>query len=550
MKLCNKVKKRKMDKRITYSIIGILLIAIVVGAFSISQSNNSATGNSFFNFKERFSGFKSNFNSNSTTQEGAKLPSDKEAPSNNGAPSDQEVPSNQEMPSKSPGYLGPPIGTGEGNSTGIGEINSTGYECDYTGSIVPFNQGLLDYTISSSISKNDSKNKVDMSRRFSVVDKEKAEKYLLLKDFGNYTMNQVIFSKLEYFACMIPDWLYEKLEGLYLVRYHDKNVARASVMVLKDRETAVYVAQLLLAASTDDLQFKTINGNYVAYTAQGAYWWTHDNLIIRIAAHTAPEINKKGEVIQNGSFDFGPCEQLDVLDDMDLAKCIKDQFWQEVPQDILYAYLNKLPSDGEEITWPEKGQFADLLNESDWQSHDEAGEHQWGCDPERNKEINDAFAAMEGAFSGDKEAQRAKTMSRLDDVAKVINAETDKRWYYLGERVTFNATVLSQGKDQGVVTAEVNDDIFPNPETTTITLTPSNCGKRETYREKITGEEIPKKPEEGISGKEGNGSGYEKGTISGSPKKGGSNEKNAPEGPQGVEKKENPSFWDWLKSLF
>ena len=363
----------------------------------------------------------------------------------------------------------------------------TGYECDYKASIVPFNQGLLDYTISSSLSNPDSENKVTMSRRFSMVDKELASQYLLLQNFGDYTQGDTVFSMLEYYACMFPDWLYEKLEGLYLVKYQGENVARASVLVFKDRETTEYVAQLLLALSTDDLEFKTINGNYVAYTAQKSYWWTHDNTIVRIASHTTPMKADATGVTQEPSYDFSICETLESLNSMDAAQCIKDQFWKEVPQDILYAYLAKLPSDGEEIEWPEPGQFADLLAEANWPSENEEGEHQWGCDPERNKAINDAFGAMEDAFSGDKAAQEAKTLSRLDDGAKVTAASTDKRWYYLGETVNFNGKVLTLDENQGTVSVEVNDNIFPHPETTTLTMTATHCGDRETYQEKMTG---------------------------------------------------------------
>ena len=363
----------------------------------------------------------------------------------------------------------------------------TGYECNYKATTVPVHQGLLDYTIASSLSNPDSKNKVTMSRRFSMVDKNLASQYLLLQDFGDYKQGDTVFSMLEYYACIIPDWLYNKLDGLYLVKYDGEHVARASVMVFKDRNTTEYVAQLLLALSGDDLQFKWVNGNYVAYTAQKAYWWTHGNTIVRIASHTTPMKANATGVTQEPSYNFSICETLDVLGSMDQAKCLHDQFWQEVPEDILFAYLNKLPSDGENITWPEPGQFASLIEDANWPTTNEVGEYQWGCDPERNKEINDAFAAMGDVFNGSKDSQREKTFSRLEDGAKVTEAYTDKRWYYLGEPVTIFGKVLTADEQQGTVTAEVNKDIFPHPETDVLTMKATECGNRETFMEKNTG---------------------------------------------------------------
>jgi len=361
----------------------------------------------------------------------------------------------------------------------------TGITCDFTGTVTPFNQGLLDYKIWSDASNPNTENKVSMSRRFSVVNKDLALQYVFLNDFGAYKLNDVVFSKLEYYSCIIPDWLYEKLVGIYIVKYQSEHVARASVMVFEDRETAVYVAQLLLALSGEDLEFKWVNGNYVAYTAQKAYWWTHDNMIIRIASHTTPMKADATGITQEPSYDFSICETLDVVDEMDIAKCIQDQFWREVPQDMLYAYLGKLPSDAEEISVPEQGQFANLLAEASWPNHGETDEYQWGCDPERNAEINAAFNAMSGEFS--KENQQAKTASRTEDGVKITAASTDKRWYYLGEIVTLSATALSLDGNSGAVIADINNDIFPNPDITSIYMKNNGCGNRVTYTQKVTG---------------------------------------------------------------
>ncbi|NOZ80190.1 MAG: hypothetical protein GXP63_00835 [DPANN group archaeon] len=375
-----------------------------------------------------------------------------------------------------------------------------GVECDFTAGTVPFNQGLLDYKIYSDASNPDTDNKVTMSRRFSMVDKGLASQYLLLNDFGDKKLNQVVFSMFEYYACMLPDWLYEKLEGLYLAKYldittDDGGVTRASVMVLKTREDAIYVAQLLLALSTDDLEFKWVDGNYVAYTAQKAYWWTHDNMIIRIAHHDVRGPDTTDAQRQQQLEDFAICETLDVVGEMIPAKCIKDQFWEEVPTDILNAYLAKLPSDGDEVPWPEQGQLGEVASEIEWPSENEVEEHQWGCDPERSAEINKAFASMNDAFSGDKDAQRAKTLSRLDDKVKISAASTDKRWYYLGEPVTFSASTVSLDEDVGTVWVDVNDNIFPHPEITTLRMEKLRCGPRETYQEKLTGMKQPEKPQ-------------------------------------------------------
>jgi hypothetical protein len=361
----------------------------------------------------------------------------------------------------------------------------TGITCDFTGTVKPFNQGLLDYKVWSDASNPDTENKVSMSRRFSVVNKDLASQYVFLNDFGTYKLNDVVFSKLEYYSCIIPDWLYEKLEGIYIVKYQSEHVARASVMVLEDRETAVYVAQLLLALSSEDLEFKWVNGNYVAYTAQKAYWWTHDNMIIRIASHTTPMKADATGITQQPSYDFSVCETLDVIDEMDIAKCIHDQFWRDVPQDMLYSYLGKLPSDAEEISMPEQGQFADLLSEAQWPNHGETDEYQWGCDPERNAEINAAFNSMSEEFS--KENQQAKTASRAEDGVKITAASTDKRWYYLGEIVTISATALSLDGNSGAVVADVNNDIFPSPDITSVYMKNNGCGNRVTYTQKVAG---------------------------------------------------------------
>lgn len=350
--------------------------------------------------------------------------------------------------------------------------------CDFAGQITPVHQGLLDYTVRSDASSQTTGNKVTISRRMSIVNRDLALQYLVLNNINNNDLIDVVFSMLEHYECMIPDWLYAKLEGVYLAKYQDQNVARASVIVFEDRETAVYVAQLLMLLSTDELQTKIVDGNFVYYTAQKAYWWSHDNLLIRVAAHTPPPKAYRDGTLQDVPQGVQSCETLDVIGGMK-DNCLAYQFWQEVPNDILSSYLAKLPSDAEEIPWPEPGQFAGLSTGNIWPSEDEWMNVQMGCD---------GTAAWDQV--GNPWEEEGKLATRPDDKVKITSVNTDKRWYYLGETVTISASAVSVDGNFGHVIADVNNDIYPHPEFTSVAMQATKCGDWVPYVQRMTGVDI------------------------------------------------------------
>ena len=329
-----------------------------------------------------------------------------------------------------------------------------------------------------------------MSHRFSMVNKALASKYLILRDFSDAPLVEVVFSMLEHYECLIPDWLYEMLEGLYLAKYrtYSGNTTRASVLVLKTREDAVFVAKLLLSLGEGHYEFQWVNGNYVVYTTQEkGYWWIHDNMIIRVANHIArdKDVRATEKPMQSPAEQekFQLCETLDTLDELLLNKCIRDAFWDEVPKNIFYAYLDKLPSDGDEVDWNTplelNGQQVNM-SQIEWPTQNDTEEHQWGCDPEKSKVINNAFDTLEGRFNATIEDVNAQSASHQYDVVKITDAHTDKRWYYLGEVVHFFASTASadENVDLGQVIADVHNDIFPTKDTTPIYMRKVSCGPR------------------------------------------------------------------------
>ncbi len=433
-------EKNNTDKLFGFSIIGIVVIVAIVGLISMSSINMSLKQNSA---GEAFGRMQTN--------------------------------TNLEQYSR------------QSTQSGRSNIIPTGVECEFEAYANTLNQGMIHYRVWSDRSNPESDNRLDMKRKFSVVDRDLAEKYLILRDFGERKMGDVAFSMFEFYYCMIPDWLYDMLEGLYLVKYQADDTTRASVLVLKTREDAILVAKLLLALGEGHYEFQTINGNLVVHTTQEkGYWWIHDNQIIRIATHVAHDKDVRSKVKPMQSEEeqehLQLCETLDSLDLLLQNQCIRDSFWYEVPEDILDAYLHKLPSDADEVNWDEpatlNGQEIDV-NSLEWPTQEEAEEHQWGCDPELNHVINNAFASMQQSFSGDKEAQREKMLSHQDDLVKITDVQTDKRWYYLGEKVKITAKAVSLDGDMGTVIVDVDDNIFPHPEYTSYIMRKVRCYERE-----------------------------------------------------------------------
>lgn len=350
----------------------------------------------------------------------------------------------------------------------------TGVYCDFSGNITPNNQGLLDYTAWSSNAGTVEPESLDMTRRMSIVNKTLASKYVILNNIGSNVLTEAVFSMLEYYKCMIPDWLYAKLDGVYLAKYLNNDTFRASVIVFEDRATAEYVAQLLMSLSTDELQTKTVNGNFVYYTAQKAYWWSHENLLIRLSGHTTPvKVDKNGNATQGDLNDTLPCEALDPLGEM-REQCVWDQFWKEVPIEMLNAYLTKLPSDAEDIPWPTQGQFAN----AGWPSNDTWEQKQMGCD-DKAKEVWEEV--------GNPWEEEHGLEMRQGQNVKITHLTTDKRFYYLGNKVTILATAYSVDGNFGNVYADVNNNIYPSVATTRVTLNKMSCSDRVPYTQKITG---------------------------------------------------------------
>lgn len=352
--------------------------------------------------------------------------------------------------------------------------------CNFTGQVTPVNQGLLNYVVWSDYSNKESINKLNMSRRFSVVNRELAQQYLILSDVGESKLDEVAFSMLEYYACMIPPELYEKLVGLYLAKYEietpeGKNVERASVLVLEDRETTEYIAKLLMSLTTEEFQQTIINGNLVGYTAQKAYWWTHENMIIRISAHDKPmKADANGNIYDQ--LDWQPCEALDPFGGL-RDSCIYNQFWKEPSAYLVNQYLLKLPSDADQIDFsvPPQSPIGHLPLGPDYNNM------QGGCE-DTAKRVWEQIIAYMNAVGDQKRYQ-----TRLDDRVKITHLSTSKRWYYLGETVTIFATAVSADGNFGNVFANVNKDIYPNKEFEMVPMQKTQCANRVSFVEKMTG---------------------------------------------------------------